>query len=142
MVGVPLVLEALLAGGVLETLDLGANGLTGAGFETLLPGLAACSSLQTLEVNFMRAQIDRVMSRSLLCTAIVATSVSYFEGCCPPMLLLYPWYVVVRGRAKDGVWFDFGVGNRCRTCQSTVLLSRASTVQHHALACYERSEFF
>lgn len=44
-------LEALLAGGTVETLDLGANGLTGAGFEALLPGLAACSSLQTLEVN-------------------------------------------------------------------------------------------
>ncbi|CAM9967739.1 unnamed protein product, partial [Hapterophycus canaliculatus] len=49
--GVPLLLEALLAGGGLETLDLGANGLTGAGFEALLPGLAACSSLQTLEVR-------------------------------------------------------------------------------------------
>lgn len=44
-------LEALLAGGTLQTLDLGANGLTGAGFEMLLPGLAACSSLQTLEVT-------------------------------------------------------------------------------------------
>lgn len=43
-------LEALVAGGTVETLDLGANGLTGAGFEALLPGLTACSSLQTLEV--------------------------------------------------------------------------------------------
>lgn len=43
-------LKALVAGGTVETLDLGANGLTGAGFEALLPGLAACSSLQTLEV--------------------------------------------------------------------------------------------
>ncbi|CAM9111853.1 unnamed protein product [Pylaiella littoralis] len=49
--GVPLVLKALVAGGTVETLDLGANGLTGAGFEALLPGLAACSSLQTLEVG-------------------------------------------------------------------------------------------
>lgn len=49
--GVPLVLQALLAGGGLQTLDLGANGLTGAGFEALLPGLAACSSLKTLEVK-------------------------------------------------------------------------------------------
>lgn len=46
-----MVLESLLAGGALETLDLGANGLTGAGLEVLLPGLAACSSLKTLEVN-------------------------------------------------------------------------------------------
>lgn len=44
-------LEAMLVGGTLQTLDLGANGLTGAGFEMLLPGLAACSSLQTLEVT-------------------------------------------------------------------------------------------
>lgn len=44
-------LQALLAGGRLQTLDLGANGLTGAGFEALLPGLAACSSLKTLEVQ-------------------------------------------------------------------------------------------
>ena len=44
-------LQALLAGGTLQTLDLGANGLTGAGFEALLPGLAACSSLKTLEVT-------------------------------------------------------------------------------------------
>ncbi len=43
-------LESLLVGGALETLDLGANGLTGAGLEVLLPGLAACSSLKTLEV--------------------------------------------------------------------------------------------
>lgn len=43
-------LEALVSGGTVETLDLGANRLTGAGFEALLPGLTACSSLQTLEV--------------------------------------------------------------------------------------------
>lgn len=49
--GVPLVLQALLAGDGLQTLDLGANGLTGAGFEAFLPGLAACSSLKTLEVK-------------------------------------------------------------------------------------------
>lgn len=48
--GVPLVLEALLSGGKLNTLDLGANGLTGAGVEALLAGLGACPSLQTLEV--------------------------------------------------------------------------------------------
>lgn len=45
-----MVLEALLSGGVLETLDLGANGITGAGFDNLLPGLTACPSLKTLEV--------------------------------------------------------------------------------------------
>lgn len=43
-------LEALRGGSVLETLDLGANGLTGAGFEQLLPQLAACPGLKTLEV--------------------------------------------------------------------------------------------
>ena len=43
-------LEALRGGSVLETLDLGANGLTGAGFEQLLPELAAFPGLRTLEV--------------------------------------------------------------------------------------------
>lgn len=51
-------LEALLAHGALETLDLGANGLTGAGFEALLPGLAACSSLQTLEVSNVHRAVE------------------------------------------------------------------------------------
>ena len=50
--GVPLVLEALLSSGALKTLDLGANGLTGAGVEALLAGLGACP-LQTLEVTFV-----------------------------------------------------------------------------------------
>lgn len=49
--GVPLVLGAMTVSGSLETLDLGANGLTGAGLDTLLRGLVACSSLQTLEVG-------------------------------------------------------------------------------------------
>ena len=45
-------LEALLSGCALKTLDLGANGLTGAGVEALLDGLGGCPWLQTLEVLF------------------------------------------------------------------------------------------
>lgn len=47
-------LEAVLGATHLQTLDLGANGLTGAGFEAFLPGLAECSSLQTLEVGCLK----------------------------------------------------------------------------------------
>lgn len=54
-------LEALRGGSVLETLDLGANGLTGAGFEQLLPQLAALPGLKTLEV------IHRKKSYIILC---------------------------------------------------------------------------
>lgn len=44
-------LEAVHGAKHLETLDLGANGLSGAGFEVFLPGLASCHSLRTLEVS-------------------------------------------------------------------------------------------
>lgn len=50
-------LEAMAVNGSLETLDLGANGLTGTGLDHLLRGLAACSSLQTLEVVDIRKHV-------------------------------------------------------------------------------------
>lgn len=49
--GVALVLEALREAPHLETLDLGANRLSGIGFEGLLPGLVRCPSLRTVEVT-------------------------------------------------------------------------------------------
>lgn len=68
--GVPLVLEAMAVSGSLENLDLGANGLTGAGLDNLLRGLATCSSLQTLEV---------VNRKHVLTT--IAADMRYVEYC-------------------------------------------------------------